>query len=72
MNANEIAVAEDVRRWRAEGSWVDHGRWIWNNGRLEYSRQPGWRLPANAGCSARETAGMVPTPELHVVASSRW
>jgi len=28
MNANEIAVAEDVRKWRAEGSWVDHGRWV--------------------------------------------
>ena len=28
MNANEIAVVEDVRKWQAEGSWIDHGRWV--------------------------------------------
>ena len=28
MNANAIAVAEDVRRWQADGRWVDHGRWV--------------------------------------------
>ena len=37
MNANEIAVAEDVRQWQTEGSWVDHGQWVRGNwGAVEY------------------------------------
>ena len=36
MNANEIAVAEDVQRWQMEGQWIDRGRWIRVNGRPEY------------------------------------
>ena len=28
MNANEVAVAEDVQRWQAEGLWIDCGLWV--------------------------------------------
>ena len=31
MNMNEIAVAKEVRRWQAEGRWVDHGQWVRGN-----------------------------------------
>ena len=37
MNANEIAVAEDVQRWQMEGQWIDRGRWVRGNwGSREY------------------------------------
>ena len=40
-NAHEVKIATDVARWKAEGHWIDYGRWVPGNwGSKEYHPTP--------------------------------
>ncbi len=40
-NVHEMKVATDVKRWQAEGRWIDQGQWVLGNwGSVEYHPTP--------------------------------
>lgn len=40
-NIHEVKIATNVTRWKAEGCWVDSGRWVpGNGGSKEYHPTP--------------------------------